>query len=1088
MKSAIAWFAGNSVAANLLMAFMLVTGLFALPSIQQQSFPDIEIDVINVSVPYLGAAPEEVERGVCIRIEEELDGVQGIETLHAVAAEGVCTVSAELISGYDVDRALSEIKNAVDGISTLPEETEKPIVSHYEVSRLAVQLTVSGDFGERTLKAFSQRIRDEILQLPGITQVDLVGLRSDEISIEVSEESLRRHQLTFDQVVRAVKRSSLDLPGGSIRTLDGEVLLRTQGQAYTGPEFENIVVVTRPDGTRLMLSEVATIRDGFEENDRSLRFDGVPAMMIAVYQVGQQRVLDLVDSVKAYVQQAQAELPPGFSLTVWRDSSQSLRDRLDILIRNGFQGFILVFVLLSLFLRLRLAIWVSLGVPIAFFGALALFPVLGTSINLATLFAFILVLGLLVDDAIVVGENVHTHQEQNENPLSAAISGTQEVSVPVIFGVLTTVAAFLPLVLAPGMMGQMFGQIGIVVMICLFVSLVESQLILPSHLGHLKIRARAVGPEQSGVRGAWKRFQDLMAGSLVGFADRVYRPALERALSWRYVMLAGGVVLLVWTIALVGVGRVPFTFMPSVESDYVKAFISMPIGTHISRTEEAVARVEEAAFRVQTRLNEEYRDLNEPLMQHVLSMVGGRSGRSNSGSPGAAGASHLGEVNVELVGGQDRPIDASAVVRAWREEIPELVGVESLSFKSALFSAGEAIALRLGSPDSADLERAAGELKDELARYPGVFDIEDTYQDGKRELKLAILPAAETLGLTLDDLARQVRQAFYGVEAQRIQRARDDVRVMVRFPEEQRRAIGDLERMRIRTPEGGEVPFYSVATIDSGRGFSTIRRTARERVITVSADVDEQVANANEIMADLFEDFVPILLASHPGLQVSLEGEQREQALMGDGMVRLGIVSLLIIYILLAVPLRSYGQPIIIMAVIPFGLVGAIGGHLLLGKPLSMMSLMGVAALSGVVVNASLVLVHHVNARRSEGIDIREAVKMAGVARFRPIVLTSLTTFAGLTPLLMERSLSAQFLIPMAISLAFGVAFATLITLLLVPCGYLVLDDFRRASRSPSGRYSASSSAPVDAGMPPRGPVPSIGLSERPDSQTNAGR
>ncbi|MCH2187041.1 efflux RND transporter permease subunit, partial [Myxococcota bacterium] len=804
------------------------------------------------------------------------------------------------------------------------------------------------------------------------------------------------------------------------------------------------------------------------------------------------RVLDLVDSVKAYVQQAQAELPPGFSLTVWRDSSQSLRDRLDILIRNGLQGFVLVFVLLSLFLRLRLAIWVSLGVPIAFFGALALFPVLGTSINLATLFAFILVLGLLVDDAIVVGENVHTHQERNENPLLAAISGTQEVSVPVIFGVLTTVAAFLPLVLAPGMMGQMFGQIGIVVMICLFVSLVESQLILPSHLGHLKIRPRSTAPAQGGIRGKWKKFQDLMAGSLVGFAQRIYRPALERALSWRYVMLAAGAVLLAWTLALVGVGKVPFTFMPSVESDYVKAFITMPIGTHISRTEEAVARVEEAAFRVQARINEEYRDLDEPLMQHILSMVGGRSGRSNSGSPGSAGASHLGEVNVELVGGQDRPIDASDVVRAWREEIPELVGVESLSFKSALFSAGEAIALRLGSPDSADLERAAYELKSELARYPGVFDIEDTYQDGKRELKLAILPAAETLGLTLDDLARQVRQAFYGVEAQRIQRDRDDVRVMVRFPEDQRRAIGDLEAMRIRTPEGGEVPFYSVATIESGRGFSTIRRTSRERVITVSADVDEQVANPNEIMSSLFEDFIPTLLASHPGLQVSLEGEQREQALMGDGMVRLGILSLLIIYILLAVPLRSYGQPIIIMAVIPFGLVGAIGGHLLLGKPLSMMSLMGVAALSGVVVNASLVLVHHVNARRSEGIDLREAVTMAGVARFRPIVLTSLTTFAGLTPLLMERSLSAQFLIPMAISLAFGVAFATLITLLLVPCGYLVLDDFRRAGWRASARPSASKPDPLarlpKPAVPAGGPVASMRLPEEPEAPPNAGR
>ena len=1086
MKGAIAWFARNPVAANLLMAVMLLTGLFAMPTIQQKNFPDLQIDVVHVTVPYLGAAPEEVERGVCVRIEEELEGVQGIETLHSIAAEGVCTVGAELISGYDVDRAVSQIKNAVDSITTFPDETEKPIVSHYEFSRLAVQLTLSGEADERALKVLGQRIRDDIAQLPDITQVDLVGVRQDEISIEISEESLRRHRLTFDQVVEAMRRSSLDLPGGSIRTLDGEVLLRTQGQAYTGREFEDIVVVTRADGTRLMLSEVATIRDGFEQDDRYLRFDGDPAIMIVIYRVGEQRVLELVETVKDYVQRAQADLPPGLSLTVWRDSSQSLRDRLDILIRNGLQGFVLVFVLLSLFLRLRLAMWVSLGVPIAFFGALALFPVLQISINLGTLFAFILVLGLLVDDAIVVGENVHTHQEKKEAPLLAAISGTQEVSVPVIFGVLTTVAAFLPLLLAPGVMGQMFSQIGVVVVICLFASLVESQLILPAHLGHLRARAKkwTVGQPV-----AWQRVQDRIAGSLVDFGKTVYQPALERALVWRYAMLAGGVVLLAWTVTVIGIGKVPFTFMPAVESDYVKAFVTMPIGVHVSRTEKAVDQIEAAALRVRERLNREYEDLDEPMVQHVLTMVGGGASRSNSSHAGVSGSSHLGEVSIELVGGEGRPISASDVVRIWREEIPEIAGSESIYFKSALFSAGDSIALRLGSPDDASLEAAAESLKSRLARYPGVFDIDDTYQQGKREIKLAILPAAESLGLTLEDLARQVRQAFYGVEVQRIQRGREDVRVMVRFPEAQRRVMGDLEQMRIRTPDGGEVPFYSVARIENGRGFATIRRTNRERVITVSADVDEQSANPNEIMSDLFENFLPILQADYPGLQVSLEGQQREQVRMGKGMLRIGALSLLIIYCLLAVPLRSYGQPIIIMSVIPFGLVGAVGGHLLLGKSLSMMSAMGFAALSGVVVNASLVLVHHINARRAEGVEIREAVQMAGLARFRPIVLTSLTTFAGLTPLLLEQSLSAQFLIPMAISLAFGVAFATLITLVLVPCGYLVLDDLRRRVKPSfsSSRHSPGTPVPGPS-QATRGSVLSVPLRPKSDSSSHAGR
>ncbi len=1089
MRGVIAWFATNHVAANLLMAVMVIGGLVSLPAIQQKTFPDIEVDVIRVTVPYLGAAPEEVESGVCLRIEEELQGIQGIDTLTAIAAEGACTVGAELITGYDVDRALSEIKNAIDAITTFPEETEKPVVSHFELRRVALQLALSGDADERALKTIGQRVRDEIAALPGITQVDLVGERRDEISIEVSEESLRRHRLTFDQVVQAVRRSSLDLPGGSIRTRDGEVLLRTQGQAYTGREFEHVVVVTRPDGTRLMLSEVATIRDGFEEDDRYAHFDGEPAVLIVVYRIGDQRVLDLVETVKAYVGQAQAELPPGLSLTVWRDASESLRNRLDILINNGLTGFVLVFVLLSLFLRLRLAVWVALGVPIAFFGALALFPTLAISVNLATLFGFILVLGLLVDDAIVVGENVHTHQERHEDPLRASITGTQEVSVPVVFGVLTTMVAFLPLLLAPGTMGQIFGRIGLVVILCLTVSLVESQLVLPAHLGHMRIRDEGPPPD-AGLRGWWKRVQEALAGSLTRLAHGPYRRALGRALEWRYAALAAGLVLLMWTSAMIGAGLIRFSFMPPVQSDYVSASLTMPLGTHVDHTVEAVEQLEAAALRVKSRLNAEYADLGEPLVRHVMTAVGEQPASTDPGpSGGGSSSSHVGEVSIELVGGQDRPIDAKAVVDLWREETPELPDADSLVFASALFHSGDPIALRLRSPDVEDLERAAEELKAKLAEYPGVFDVKDSFQEGKRELKLAILPAAQALGLTLDDLARQVRQAFYGAEAQRIQRDRDDVRVMVRFPESQRRTLGDLERMRIRTPSGAEVPFYTVARVESGRGFATIRRTDRARVITVSADVDRARANSNQIMADLRRSFLPDLLAGHPGLEFSLHGEQREQRRMSTGMLPLAAISMLLIYTLLAVPLRSYGQPLIIMSVIPFGLVGAIGGHLLMGRQLSMMSVMGVVALSGVVVNASLVLVHHVNARRADGADIVSAVALAGVARFRPIVLTSLTTFAGLTPLLLERSMSAQFLIPMAISLAFGVVFSTLITLVLVPCGYLVLDDLRRAASGVLARLGlAPAGAPGDAGAGPGGAVAALRLEADDGASPNAGR
>jgi len=1067
VNGVIAWFARNHVAANLLMFLIAAGGLLSLPSIHQKSFPDINVEVVTVSVPYLGAAPDEVEEGVCVRIEEEIQGINGIERITSTASEGACNVGAELIAGYDVDRALSEIKNAVDAIDTFPEEIEQPIVSHYTIKRNAIQIALSGDVDERTLKIYGQRIRDDIAALPGVTQVDLSNARNYEISIEVPEDALRRHRLSFDQVVAAVRRSSLDMPGGSLKTSRGEILLRTKGQAYTGRDFENIVVLTRRDGTRLLLGDIATVVDGFEEDPRFARFDGESAVLIQVYRVGDQKVLELVEKVKEYVAAVQSRLPEGIRITVWRDDSSSLRDRLDILIRNGRSGFILVFVLLSCFLRLRLALWVSLGVPLSFLGALALFPALSLSIDVVSLFAFILVLGLLVDDAIVVGENVHSHQERAEDPLEAAIVGTQEVAVPVIFGVLTTVAAFIPLILAPGPMGQVFAGIGVVVICCLLFSLIESQLVLPTHLGHVRTGRRAHAPPPGSVRARWKRVQAVLSTSLTRLADRGYRPALARALEWRYATIAIGVVLLLWTLAVVRIGGMRFSFFPPVEGDYISATLTMPQGTPVEVTAAAVRELEDSARRVAAALEEEFGDRGEPVVKHILASVGEQSSRSHSASDRSAGAasanSHLGEVTLELQSADDRPLAARDVAQRWREATPMIAGTEELTFTSSLFTAGEPINLRLQSADVADLRVAAESLKAKLAGYPGVIDISDSFRAGKEEIKLSILPSAEVLGLTLEDLARQVRQAFYGEEAQRIQREREDVRVMVRYPIAQRRSLGDLENMRIRTPDGSEVPFYTVARAEMGRGYASIQRSDRQRAINVTADIDRSRANANEVMADLRANFLPQLLVDHPGLSFDLEGEQREQHKVLLGLFQGGLFALILIYSLLAVPLRSYAQPLIIMSVIPFGLVGAIGGHLLMGKPLSMMSLFGVVALSGVVVNSSLVLVHYVNARRAGGASVTEAVRDAGAARFRPIVLTSLTTFAGLTPLLLERSVSAQFLIPMAISLGFGVVFATAIALFLVPSLYFVLDDLqrfvrRRRSPSPAERKAAEAS------------------------------
>jgi multidrug efflux pump subunit AcrB len=1063
MRGIVAWFARNSVAANLLMVLIGIGGLVSLPLIQQKTFPDIDINIISIAVPYLGAAPEEVEQGVCIRIEEEIHGLNGIEKLTSSAAEGACGVSAELLPGYPVDRALTEIKNAVDSITTFPVETEKPIVSHVEIRRTVLRIAVSADASERSLKTYGDRIRDSISALPGVTQVELFNARDDEISIEVAEETLRRHALTFDEVVSAVRRGSLDRPGGSLKTASGEILLRTKGQAYTARDFEAIVVRTEPDGTRLLLSDVATVIDGFDEDDRHARFDSKPAVSIKVFRVGDQRVLEIVDTVKAHLETLREQLPEGLALTIWENSAQTLRDRLGILYSNGISGFLLVFVVLALFLRFRVALWVSLGIPLSILGALLCFPTFGISIDVISLFAFIMVLGLLVDDAIVVGENVHRLQEENPDAmLDASVQGTTEVTVPVIFGVLTTVAAFAPLIFAPGDMGQIFSVIGISAVLCLLFSVVESQLILPAHLGHMKPDRPLDSFRPGSWSARWADFQARTAGWLSRLATERYRPLLDRALANRYSIVAISIGVLLISIATVAVGIGPakmnFSFFPPIESDYVTASLVMPQGTPVEATEAAAQILLDAAYRTQAKLDAEGFEVDgESLVKHVLLSIGEQPMSAGSGTgpvrASSGSGSHLAEVSMEIQSGDRRPVSAAEIKRRWREETPPIPDVVEQSFSADLFSAGDPIDIQLASPDIDQLRAAADQLKAALRDFTGVSDVADSFRAGKQEIKLDILPAAESLGLTLDDLSKQVRQAFYGEEAQRVQRGREDVRVMVRYPRDARRSIADLESMRIRTPNGGEVPFGTVARAQLGRGFATIKRADRQRVVNITADVDVRQVAAGDVLAELEKSFMRKLVTDHPGLSYSLEGEQAEQSKAFRGLLINFGIALLVIYALMAIPLRSYLQPLIIMSVIPFGLVGAVVGHwfMYFARELftdqtfnfSMMSIFGFVALAGVVVNSGLVLVHYINERRAAGVALESAVREAGVARFRPIVLTTVTTFAGLAPILRETSVSAQFLIPMATSLAFGVIIGSMVSLFLVPSVYLVLEDLR---------------------------------------------
>ena len=1054
MKGMIEWFARNGVAANLMMVFIMMSGIIAVTTVREELMPEIELDRISIQVPYLGAAPEEVEEAVTIRIEEAIQGLDGIKQIQSTAAEGMGTVIVELELGADARKVVDEVKSSVDAITTFPVETEKPIIRELTSRMQVADIAIFGDVDLFTLKATAERVRDELTAIPGITQVEIVSAPPYEISIEVSEVALRRHGLTFDQIADAVRRSSLDMPGGSVRTEGGEILLRTLGQAYRGEEYENLVVWTRADGSRLRVGDVATVVDGFAETDQFARFDRTPTMMVSVFRTGDQSALELAALVHAYIDEAQTRLPDGLSLTIWQDSAQMLGNRLSLMLRTGATGFVLVFVALALFLDLRLALWVSLGIPISFLGALALMPTFDISINMMSLFAFVTVLGIVVDDAIIVGENIFRHQEEHGEGLRGSIEGAQEIAKPVIFAVLTTVAAFTPLLFVPGMMGKMFRLIPLVVIPCLLFSLIESLGILPAHLSHLKKR---------GTPGVWGRFQGLFANGLKLFIRRVYQPTLEFGLRWRYLTAAVGIATLILTGGMVLGGWTSFHFFPSMEVDVMAASITLPQGTPVSVTSAAVEKLEVGAARLRARLLEE---TGQDYFRHVAASVGdqpmaSRGGGGGFGPNASLAATHVGEVTVELAPSETRVYTSEQLGLMWREltgPIPEAVDVD---FAMSMMTPGDDIDVQLAGPNTDDLRAAADDVKRRLAEYAGVFEISDSFRAGKEEIQLSIRPAAQTLGLTLQDLGRQVRQAFYGEEAQRIQRGRDDVRVMVRYPRDDRRSLGDLENMRVRTPNGGEVPFSQVAVVESGRGFASIRRVDRNRAVNVTASVDAAVTSAGQVVSDLEARILPEVLASYPGVFYSFEGAQAEQVDAVAGLQLGFILALLMIFALLAVPLRSYVQPLIIMSAIPFGLVGAVWGHFIMGLDVTMMSMFGLVALSGVVVNDSLIMVDFINRKRRLHLDIATAVREAGVNRFRPILLTSLTTFVGLVPLMTSKSFNAAFMVPMAVSLAFGVLFATFITLMLVPTAYLILDDFQRTMRTLFGRPE-----PVDVEAP----------------------
>jgi multidrug efflux pump subunit AcrB len=1044
--------ARNSVAANLLMWVLIVGGILIGLRIQQEVFPEFELDMVQVVVPYPSASPAEVEQGILLAVEEAIRGLDGVKRVTATAFEGAGLVQIELLIGTDGSKAQQDIQNAVDRITSFPEEAERPVISLLTRRREVVSLVVYGDHDRSVLHRVAEQVREELLQDPDILLVERSGTPPLEISIEVPLATLRAYGLTLEAIAQEVGRGAVELPAGGVKTLTGEVLLRTAERRDRGQEFADIPIVSRADGTEIRLGEIARIVDGFEDTDEAAFYHGKPAVELEVFRIGDQTPVEVAEAVKAHAARIDRSLPPGIGVAVWRDWSEVFRDRMSLLLRNARLGLVLVLLLLGLFLDVRLAFWVTMGIPTSILGSLLVLPLFDVSINMVSLFGFIITIGIVVDDAIVVGENVYENRQRGMPFLEASIRGTQWIAWPVTFSVLTNMVAFIPIFFIPGTMGKIFRHIPAVVVAVFAISLIESLFVLPAHLGHQR---------PAGEGGFWarvRRMQTPISRMLEQAVARYYRPALGTCLRNRYLTVATGVAILALTIGFDKAGHIDFTFFPKIDSERVDASIAMPYGTAVEETRAVQARVTEAAEAVLARHG------GEKITRGILTHIG-NTGLAREGSSDFGGGGHLAHVQVYLVPTDQRDITAAEFTREWREEVGEIPGTESLAYNYSLMGgSGPSINVELSHSNVRVLEQAATELADALRSFQGVRDIDDGFSLGKPQLDFKVRPEARSLGITASMLGRQVRSAFYGAEALRQQRGREEIKVMVRLPEAERKSEYNVEELLILAPGGGEIPLREAATVTRGRAYTEINRADGRRVLNVTAEVVPGVANATKILQDLEQAALRELMARHPGLAYSLEGEQRWQRESLESL-RTGLtLALIVIFAMLAVAFRSYVQPIVVMSAIPFGLVGATLGHLIMGYDLSLMSMMGMVALSGVVVNDSLVLMHATNENREKGLSAPESITAAGVRRFRPILLTSLTTFCGLAPMIFETSVQAQFLIPMALSLGFGVLFVTFIALFLVPSLYLIVEDMKdllwaRARPEASGSDASSVNA-----------------------------
>lgn len=1040
-KGFVAFMARNGVAANLLMMFFLIAGIVAYGTIVQEVFPENSLDTVQVSVAYPGATPDEVEESIVQKIEEAVEAVDGIKKVTANAAEGSGSVSIELEIGTDIDRALDDVKSEIDQIQTFPVEAEEPDVRELTTRQSVVRIAIFGDVSETALKEVAYRLEDSLSALDQVSFVDTSSIRDYEVSIEVPQNTLQAFGLSLNDISNTVAASSLDSPAGSIETDSEEVRVRTIGQNYNQQNFEDIVLVSNANGALIRLGQVADIKDGFEDSDLLSLYNGKPVAFVEVFRTSDERVLDISAAVKTYLEVDFAQtLPAGISYAVWSDDSELLEDRLSLLLKNAAIGLFLVLLSLTLFLDIRLAAWTAVGIGVTFIGALYLLDLAGSSLNMFSLFGFILALGLVVDDAIVVGENIYSQREKGRTGLGASITGARRVTVPVIFAVLTTVAAFSPLFAVGGVIGKLVADVPLVVIAVLILSLIECLLILPYHLSHLPAPGT---PTRSAITRFFERVQGKVDQYFQAFVNGPLDTALRFAIRMPFVVISGAVALLILFAALIPAGIIKVGFFPSIEADVVTANIEMPAGATIEQTEKIARRVEAGGRKALEQFIDDQSGEDSPVRGIFTSI--GQTARS--GGPDGGGSSFspsVASVQISFVPADERELESKEFENAWRETVGPVAEVRSLVFASELVSVGAPVNVQLSDPNPEIVDAAAIQLMAELNRFAGVFDIESDQDEGLQEIQLRLKPEARSLGVTLQDVALQVRAAFFGSEALRVQRGREDVRIYIRLPEDERNSITDVERFRVRVP-GGEVALATLADVSFGKAPSVIRRTDGRRITTVTADIDDEIVTGQELADAINNEIMPKLKADYPQLLYTLGGEQEEQAESFGDLGRAFVFALLAIYVLLAIPFRSYVQPLIIMAVIPFGIIGALIGHLLLGLQLVVLSIFGIIALSGVIVNGSLVMIDFINENLRDGMGIEDAIIDGAKSRFRPIMLTSLTTFLGVAPITFETSLQAQFLVPMAASLGFGVLFGAFILQLLIPA--LALLEYRARVR-----------------------------------------